>query len=121
MTAKKHKQLFLMQKIVNQHDIVLRRQQSLGLRLKKLFLNKDIKEYFALITIEENKLVVEIDERDHDDRDPDYERRRQKELEILGYYFIRSNPDKPNFDEYEESLIKSKCLKWVIKIIPPTI
>ena len=149
MTAKKHKQLFLMQKIVNQHNIVLRRQQSLGLRLKKLFLNKDIKEYFALITIEENKLVVEIDERDHDDRDPDYERRRQKELEKLGYNFVRINPDKTNFDEYEKfgrvqkyiknstkkSLIKdllkrflepnhsikAKCLKWVVKKLLSTI
>ena len=84
------------------------RQQSLGLRLKELFLNKVLKEeYFAIhyntdFTFEENKLVVEIDEKDQDDRDPDYERRRQKELEKLGYYFIRINPDKPNFDENEE-------------------
>ena len=84
------------------------RQQSLGLRLKELFLNKDLKEeYFAIhyntdFTFEENKLVVEIDEKDQDDRDPDYERRRQKELEKLDYYFIRINPDKPNFDENEE-------------------
>ena len=143
---------------VNQHDIVLRRQQSLGLRLKKLFPNKDIKEYFALhyrtdFTIEENKLVVEIDEKDHDFRDLGYERRRQKELEKLGYYFIRINPDQPNLDEYEElgrvqkyneksskksliddlskrllelefklnHAIKSKCLKWIVKKILPTI
>ena len=94
----------------------MRRQQSLGLRLKELFLNKDVQEYFALhyktdFTIEEKKLVVEINEKDHDDRDPDYERRRQKELEILGYYFIRSNPDKPNFDEYQESLNQIKMFK----------
>ena len=86
----------------------MRRQQILGLRLKILFPNKDIKEeYFSLhyridFTIEENKLVVEIDKKDHDKRDIDYERRRQKELERLGYYFTRINPDKPNFDEYEE-------------------
>ena len=62
----------------------MRRQQSLGLRLKELFRNKDIKEaYFAL----------------HYRTD---ERRRQKELEKLGYYFIRINPNKPNFGEYEE-------------------
>ena len=86
----------------------MQRQQSLGLRLKQLFPNKDIKEeYFALhyrtdFTIEKNNLVVEIDERDHDNGDPDYEGRRQKELEKLGYYFIRINPDRWNFDEYEE-------------------
>ena len=84
------------------------RQQSLGLRLKKLFPKKDIKEkLFALhyrtdITIEENNLIVEIYKKDHDGRDLDYERRRQKELEKLGYCFIRINSDKPNFDEYEE-------------------
>ena len=34
---------------VNQHDKVLRKQQSLGLRLKKLFTNEDIiEEYFEL-------------------------------------------------------------------------
>ena len=49
-----------------------------------MFPNKDIKEkYFSLhcttdFTIEENKLVVEIDEKDHDDRDLHYERRRHK-------------------------------------------
>ena len=69
----------------------MRRQEILGLRLKILFPNKDIKkEYFSLhyridFTIEENKLVVEIDKKDHDKRDIDYERRRQKELEKLGY------------------------------------
>ena len=120
-----------------------------------MFRNKDIKEeYYALhyrtdFIFKKHMLVVEIDEKDHDDRDPDYERRRHKELEKLGYYFIRINPDKPNFDEYEEfgrvkkyiekSLlidlskrllelefksnpsIKLKCLKWVIEKILPTI
>ena len=64
-----------------------------------VFPNKDIKEeYFSLhcrtdFTIEENKLVVEIDETYHDERDTGYGRRRQKELEKLGYYFIRIDPD----------------------------
>ena len=64
-----------------------------------MFPNKDIKEkYFSLhcrtdFTIEENKLVVEIDETYHDERDTGYGRRRQKELEKLGYYFIRIDPD----------------------------
>ena len=26
-------------------------------------------------------------------------KKRQKELEKLGYYFIRINPDKPDFDD----------------------
>ena len=47
-------------------------------------------------------LVVEIDEKGHADRDSDYEKRRQKELEKLGYHFIRINPDKIDFNDYEE-------------------
>ena len=69
---------------VNQHDKVLRKQQSLGLRLKKLFPNEDIIEgYFALhyrtdFTFKKHILVVEIDDKRHVDRDPDYEKKRQK-------------------------------------------
>ena len=72
---------------VNQHDKVLRKQQSLGLRLKKLFPNENIiEEYFALhyrtdFTFKKHMLVVEIDEKGHVDRDPDYENKRQKKLE----------------------------------------
>ena len=47
-------------------------------------------------------LVVEIDEKGHVDRDPDYKRKRQKEVEKLDYHFIRINHDKPGFDDYEE-------------------
>ena len=93
---------------VNQHNKVLRKQQSLGLRLKKLFPNEIImEEYFALyyrtdFTFKKHILVVEIDEKGHVDRDSDYEKKRQKKLEKLGYYLIRINPDKPGFDDYEE-------------------
>ena len=45
-------------------------------------------------------LVVEIDEKLHVDRDPDYKRKRRKDQEKVGYYFIRINPDKPSFDDY---------------------
>ena len=43
--------------------------------------------------------VVEIDEKGHVDRDPDYEKKRQKELEKFDYRLIRINPDKPGFDD----------------------
>ena len=93
---------------VNQHDKVLRKQQSLGLRLKKLFPSEDIiEEYFALhyrtdFTFKKHMLVVEIDEKGHVDRDPDYKRKRQKELEKFNYHLIRINPDKIDFNDYEE-------------------
>ena len=74
---------------VNQHDKVLRKQQSLGLRMKKSFPNEDIiEEYFALhyrtdFTFKKHGLLVEIDEKGHADRDSDYDKRWQKELENL--------------------------------------
>ena len=46
-------------------------------------------------------LVVETDEKGHADRDPDYEKKKQKGLENLGYYFI-INSDKKMFNDYEE-------------------
>ena len=102
-------------------------------------------------------LVVETDEKGHVDRDPDYQRKRQKELEKFDYHLIRINPDKIYFNDYEEfgrlstyiaesvkkqtkklltddlskrllesefksnRSIKSKCLKWIVKKILPTI
>ena len=50
MSSVKIKTLILRDKFgVNQHDKVLRKQQSLCLRLKKLFPNEDIiEEYLAL-------------------------------------------------------------------------
>ena len=106
--AKTHIAIFKSKFGVNQHNKVLRKQQSLGLRLKKLFPNENIiEEYFALyyrtdFTFKKHMLVVEIDEKGHVDRDPDYEKKSQKKLEKLGYYPIRINPDKPGFDDYEE-------------------
>ena len=47
-------------------------------------------------------LVVEIDENRYFGRDPDYERKRRKDLEKVSYHFIRINPDKPGFEDYEE-------------------
>ena len=47
-------------------------------------------------------LVVEIDEKGHIDRDPDYEKKRQKELEKLVWHLIRVNLDKIDFNDYEE-------------------
>ena len=109
MSAVKTQAAFFKSKFgVNQHDKVLCKKQSLGLRLKKLFPNKNIlEEYFDLhyrngFTFKKHMLVVEVDEKGHVDRDPDYEKKRQKELEKLGYYLIRINPDKPGFDDFEE-------------------
>ena len=46
--------------------------------------------------------VVKIGEKGNVDRDPDYEKKRQKELEKLDYHFIRINPDEMDFNDCEE-------------------
>ena len=45
--------------------------------------------------------VVEIDEKGRNERPPNYQKERQENLEKAGYCFIRINPDKPDFDDYE--------------------
>ena len=47
-------------------------------------------------------LMVEIDEKGHAVRYPDYEKIKQKELENCGYYLIRIDSDKKDFNDYEE-------------------
>ena len=80
----------------------------MGLRLKKLFSSEDIIEgYFALhhrtdFTFKKHMLVVEIDEKGHNERPPNFEKERHEDLEKVGYYFMRINSDKPVFDDYEE-------------------
>ena len=54
-------------------------------------------------------LAVEIDEKDHTDRDPIFEQKRQKVLgKIINCTFIRFNTSKENFNaEYEASKIQT--------------
>ena len=76
---------------VNKHDKVLRKQQLLALRLKILFSNKEIIEEHSFLNyrtdfiFKKHLLVVAIDEKGHIDRDPDYEKKRQNELEKTDY------------------------------------
>ena len=46
----------------------------------------------------------------------DYEKRRQKEHEKLGYHFIRINSDKIDFNDYEEFRRVSTYIAESIKI-----
>ena len=107
---------------VDQHDKVLRKQYSLGLRLKKLFPYENIIEEYSVLhyrndfIFKKHMLVVEIDEKGHKERSPNYERERPKELEKLGYYFIRINPDKPGVNNYEERGRISAYITESIKI-----
>ena len=56
-------------------------------------------DYRADLYFYEYKLAIEVDEFGHDDRNNDYETQRQKVIEkVLGYEFIRINPDEGNFN-----------------------
>ena len=49
------------------------------------------------------KFAIEIDENDHDDRNIDYEIKRQKAIKVkLGCKLIRIDPDKKDFDVYND-------------------
>ena len=93
----------------------------MGLRLKELFPNEDIiEEYFVLhyktdFTFKKHMLLVEIDEKGHNKRSPNYEKERQEDLGKVGHHFIRMNPDKPGFDDYQEFGRVSSYIAELIK------
>ena len=75
---------------------------------KKIFPNEEIiVQYSALhyrtdFTFKKHMLVVEVDEKGHVDRDPNYENKREKELQKIDYHLVRINPDKTDFNDHEE-------------------
>ena len=59
------------------------------------------------------KLAIEVDEQGHNDRDIEYEIRRQKAIrKALGCEFIRINPAKENFDIFIEI---GKIQNYIVK------
>ena len=94
----------------------------MGLRLKKLFPYENIIEEYSVwhcrndFIFKKHMLVVEINEKGHNERPPNYERKRPKELEKLGYYFIGINPDKSGVNNYEERGRISAYIAESIKI-----
>ena len=85
------------------------KQQSIGLRLRKLFLNEEMIEDFSALNyltdyyFPKRKLAIEVDELGHKDRDQTKENKRQKDLkEYLDCIFIRTNPDEKDFRAYDE-------------------
>ena len=82
------------------------KEESIGLRIRKAFLNKEITEDFYVkefdymidFYLSKRKLAIEVDELGHFDRDQMIENKRQKELEeYLACTFIRINPDEKDF------------------------
>ena len=84
------------------------KQQSVGLRLKKLFSSEEIIEdvwalnYLIDFYFPKYNFAIEVDELGHKDRDETKENKTQKDLkEYLGNKFIRIHPDKKYFDIYD--------------------
>ena len=93
----------------NQLDSIMTKQQSIDLRLRKLFPNEKIIEDFSALNylidyyFPKCKLAIEVDELGHKDRDQTKENKRQKDLkEYLDCEFNRINPDEKDFSAYDE-------------------
>ena len=84
---------------------------------KKIQVDNNDQEYILFridIYFTEYFLAVEIDEKDHTDRDLIFEEKRQKALEKkLNCKFIKINTSKENYDaEYEASRIQTFISKF---------
>ena len=94
----------------NQVNLIMSKQESIGLRIIKAFLNEKITEdfyvkefdYMTDFYLPKRKLAIEVDELGNSDRDQITENKRQKELEkYLGCTLIRINPDEKYFSAYD--------------------
>ena len=93
----------------NQYDISLSKEELIVPRIMKLFPNEKILPQHSVLsyTIDlyfpGHKLVIEIGEKGHTDRDVHKEIGRQKAMENeVDCEFIRINPDRKDFDIYIE-------------------
>ena len=92
-----------------ENDIFQRKEYSITLKIKKVFPNEIINEqykvnkYFIGLIFPVHKLGIEIDENGHMDRFEIKERERQEIIKKeTGFKNIRINPDKENFDIFDE-------------------
>ena len=93
----------------SQHDPIMTQEQSILSKIVTLFsaeeiiLQHNVSSYRTDAYFPKHKLAIKVDEQGHNDRDIDYEIRRQKALEKeLGGEFIRINPAKEGFNIFIE-------------------
>ena len=91
-----------------EHDIMKAIEKTTLESLRDTFEGENIQTHYKVFGHEidlysyDYKIAVEIDEKDHQDRDISREIERQKALEKeLGCKFIRINPDKENFNIFK--------------------
>ena len=92
----------------NQLDPMMNKQQSIDVRLRKPFSNKEIIEDFSALNylidfyFPKYKIAIEVDELGYNDGDQTKENKRQNNLkEYFDYKLIRINPDEENFYVYD--------------------
>ena len=93
----------------NQHDPIMTQEQSILSKIvtilaaEKIILQHNALSYRIDGYFPKYKLVIEVDEQGHNDRDIDYEIRIQKTIEKeISCGFIRINPAKENFNIFAE-------------------
>ena len=89
----------------NQINLILKKEQSVIESIRDTFKGEDIRIQYTVLGYRidlyfyEHKLAIEIDELGHNDRNTDYEIKRQREIEKeLNCIFIRTNPDAADFN-----------------------
>ena len=103
----------------NQINLILKKEQSVIESIRDAFKGKDIRIQYTVLGYRidlyfyEHKLAIEIDELGHNDRNTDYEIKRQREIEKeLNRVFITTNPDAANFNM---NRLKKQIYKHIIK------
>ena len=103
----------------NQINLILKKEQSVIESIRDTFKGEDIRIQYTVLGYRidlyfyEHKLAIEIDELGHNDRNTDYEIKRQREIEKeLNCVFIRTNPDAADFNT---NRLKNQIYKHIIK------
>ena len=103
----------------NQINLILKKEQSVIESIRDTFKGEDIRIQYTVLGYRidlyfyEYKLAIEIDELGHNDRNTDYEIKRQREIEKeLNCVFIRTNPGAADFNM---NRLKNQIYKHIIK------
>ena len=103
----------------NQINLILKKEQSVIESIKDTFKGEDIRIQYTVLGYRidlyfyKYKLAIEIDELGHNDRNTDYEIKRQREIEKeLDCVFIITNPDAADF---KMNRLKNQIYKHIIK------
>ena len=91
----------------NHDDIMIREETSVAEKIIKLFpkeniaLNKKINNRKPDIRFEDNDIIIEVDERNHENYDTDDEKEREDMFIKDNFKILRCNPNDPNFDLFK--------------------